>query len=139
MRSESVVAVALALSVSGILYAGEPAPHGGRPPSAGPATAPSGGTGSKSLQEGVDVGAPGNVVTAAEGAVMGGSDVDADGFVSKAEAEKNGELAKQFTRLDVNRDGKLDETEFNRFTPSKSAVSGTAPVTPADARDKKAK
>lgn len=114
-------------------------PHGGRPPSAGDGTAPEGGTGSKAMKEGTQIGAPGNVVTAAEGSVMTGHDVDADGFISKDEAARNGDLKQQFAKLDANRDGKLDETEFKAFTPSKSAVTGATPSTTQDAAGKKAK
>ncbi len=122
------IALTLAAAGTGWVFAADPEPHGGRPPAAGAGNTVEGGTGSKSMDEGTQAGAPGNVVTAAEGTVMTGQDVDADGYISKAEAAKNGDLAKQFAKLDANRDGKLDETEFKGFTPGTSAVTGAAPV-----------
>lgn len=130
----AVLALTLVGTV-GIAQAAETDAHGGRPPTAG--AGPQGGTGSKTHMEGTQAGAPGNIVTAAEGTVMGGHDVDADGFISKAEAAKNGDLLKSFAKLDANRDDKLDEKEFAAFVPSTSATTGTAPVNPADARKPK--
>jgi len=136
MKSTLILAAAAAALMAGAATAAGPEPHGGRPPSAGEGVTSHGGTGSKSMQEGTQPGAPGNVVTAAEGSVMGGNDVDADGYVSKTEAQKNGDLAKQFSKLDANADGKLDESEFKGFTPSVSAVSGAAPNNAKDAKGK---
>lgn len=121
----------------GAVHAANAESHGGRPPTAG--TGVQGGTGSESMKEGTQIGAPGNIVTAAEGTVMTGHDADADGYISKSEAAKNGSLAKQFAKLDLNQDAKLDEKEFQTFTPDASAVTGNAPVHPKDAETKKMK
>lgn len=136
MKLHLLIGTAVLLSAASHLVNAEDG-HGGRPPAAGEGTAQTGGTGSKSMNEGVQPGAPGNIVTAAEGTVMSGHDIDADGFVSKSEAAKNGDLAKQFAKLDANRDGKLDGREFGTFTPSESAATGAAPVNSKDASSRK--
>lgn len=137
MKNTLVVTAAISMLFAGVTFGAGQDSHGGRPPSAGDAASKEGGTGSKAMNEGTQAGAPGNVVTAAEGSVMTGHDVDADGYVSKMEAQKNGDLAKQFAKLDLNADGKLDESEFKGFTPSVSAVTGTAPHDAKDAKVKK--
>jgi len=42
-------------------------------------------------------------------------DADHDGTISKKEAAKDKALSKQFSKLDINRDGKLDVGEFAKF------------------------
>jgi hypothetical protein len=135
----SLIIAATLFASSGFAHAADPGSHGGHPPTAGAVTDIEGGTGSKSMKEGTQAGAPGNIVTNAEATVMTGHDGDADGYISKAEAAKNGELAKRFAKLDTNGDGKLDESEFKAFTPGTSAVTGTAPVHAKDASKSTAK
>ncbi len=50
-------------------------------------------------------------------------DKDKDSMVSKDEAKKNKELAKQFDSLDTNKDGKLDQAEFSAFEAAQSSKS----------------
>lgn len=64
-------------------------------------------------------------VTAAAG--MGDLDQNKDGAVSKNEAKKNKALFKQWSKLDVNKDGKLDQGEFAAFE-SGGASSGSTPA-----------
>ena len=71
-------------------------------------------------------------------------DKDADGKISKTEAGSNPELAKQFDKLDANKDGNLDQAEFAKFEAkgkatgktsgktSSSKGAGTAPATSDD-------
>lgn len=42
-------------------------------------------------------------------------DTDGDGIVSKKEAAKNNDVKKQWSKLDTNKDGKLDTMEFSQF------------------------
>jgi hypothetical protein len=46
-------------------------------------------------------------------------DSDNDGWVSRTEAESVPDLAKHFDRYDLNRDGKLDRGEFDRYAARK--------------------
>ena len=42
-------------------------------------------------------------------------DSDHDGWISRQEAESVPDLAKDFDQYDLNRDGKLDRSEFDRY------------------------
>lgn len=63
--------------------------------------------------------APGSSSTSAPAETSGGEfsklDADGDGIVSKREAGKNNDVKKQWSKLDTNRDGKLDSMEFSQF------------------------
>jgi hypothetical protein len=122
----ALISLSLSLCVCGNTVAADP--HQGRPPSGG-----TGSPGAETLDEGTQAGAPGNIVTATEGTVLQAQDGNSDGFVDREEARSNGDLARQFARLDTNHDQRLDAGEFQAYTPAASAVTGTAPTTPRDA------
>lgn len=62
-----------------------------------------------------------------------GIDKNTDGAITKAEAQasKNPDLAKQFSKLDKNHDGKLDAGEFAQFQASGSLTTPTPPSPPS--------
>lgn len=137
MKCRSLLAGATLLAtfaISSFGHAADAQRHQGRLPSGG-----TGAPGAETLDEGAQVGAPGNIVTATEGTALQAYDVDSNAKVSVSEASTNGELSKQFARLDANQDEMLDADEFKMFTPTKSAVSGTAPTTIQDAKESKAR
>ncbi len=45
-------------------------------------------------------------------------DVDGDGFITRAEATKIPGIAERFAKFNVNRDGKLDRSEFAALVAS---------------------
>jgi Ca2+-binding EF-hand superfamily protein len=49
-------------------------------------------------------------------------DTNKDGAVSKSEAAAAPDIAKEFSKLDKNHDGKLDETEFSKHKSSTSTT-----------------
>jgi hypothetical protein len=49
------------------------------------------------------------------------SDNNSDGKISKSEAAGDSKLAKQFDKLDANKDGNLDQAEFAKFEASGKA------------------
>ena len=68
-------------------------------------------------------GVPGVDVDANVNADMMGTDTNSDGKISKSEAASNKDLAKQFDKLDANKDGNLSQPEFAKFEASGSAGS----------------
>lgn len=141
---KTLVLAAAALYLSGaanlVLAADDPKDHdnhasdGARVPSGG--QGPQGGTGSKPMSEGTQVGAPGNIVTATQSTMMRSHDQDGDGMINLEEAAKDPGLKKAFGKLDANQDSRLDETEFARYEVKESAVTGAAPVKPVDPKAK---
>jgi hypothetical protein len=66
-------------------------------------------------------GVPGVDVDVNASASMAKSDKNSDGKISKSEAAADQKLAKQFDKLDANKDGNLDQAEFAKFEASGSA------------------
>ena len=74
---------------------------------------------------GVDVNANG---TASANLKAPLADTNSDGKITRSEASSNPELAKQFSKLDTNKDGSLDMAEYAKFEASdKPATSGKSP------------
>lgn len=44
-----------------------------------------------------------------------GLDINQDGYISRDEANKDMQLSKNWTAVDINKDGKLEESEFSAF------------------------
>lgn len=131
MNKLILAAVSLFLSTAAVSVTADD--HGASPdrkPSSG--SGPQGGTGSKPMSEGLQVGAPGNIVTSAESSVMRSHDKDNDGVISADEASKDKSLNEVFATLDTNADGHLDAIEFDRYQIKDSAVTGAAPTRPPD-------
>lgn len=74
---------------------------------------------SDTLSPGRQSGAPGTVVETESPAMPAAGfsklDADGDGMISRSEGKKNKDVAKSWTQLDLNRDGKLDSMEFSQF------------------------
>lgn len=73
--------------------------------------------------------APGPADPAKDPASLERLDANNDGRITKAEAQKDPELARRFSELDTDRSGKLDRGEFARFE-----VGGETSPTDARAR-----
>jgi hypothetical protein len=71
-------------------------------------------------------GVPGVDVNVNASAGMVKSDKNSDGKISKSEAASDAKLAKQFDKLDANKDGNLDQAEFAKFEASGSASGGAS-------------
>lgn len=56
-------------------------------------------------------------------------DTNHDGVISRDEAKKAPEVSKEFTKLDANKDSKLDQAEFSALetAPSEGAPKGGMP------------
>ena len=70
-----------------------------------------------------DQGVPGVDVDTNVNVDMMSTDKNSDGKISKSEAAGNKDLAKQFDKLDANKDGNLNQAEFAKFEASGSAGS----------------
>ena len=114
MRKINLIALVATLVSGAALAQGMPTS-----PSTGPSTSsPS----TSSPSSGTSAGGSGYLSSpsSSSSAATGGDkftklDKDTDGMVSKVEAKKDKDLAKQFDTLDSNKDGKLDQAEFSAF------------------------
>lgn len=70
----------------------------------------------------------GSDAAASAGADLTTLDTDHDGTVSKKEAAKNKDLNKKFSKLDTNKDGKLDSAEFSMFEAPAADAGSSAPA-----------
>lgn len=52
------------------------------------------------------------------------ADKNSDGKITKSEAASNPELSKQFAKLDTNKDGSLDMSEYAKFEATAGATGG---------------
>ena len=75
--------------------------------------------------------------SAGSASVLKSLDTNNDGFVSRDEAKKSTDIDKQFSQLDLDRDGKLSQAELNTAgspaaggTPPKASMGGSTPSTP---------
>jgi hypothetical protein len=63
------------------------------------------------------------------------ADKNSDGKITKSEASGNKELTKQFTKLDTNKDGSLDMSEYAAFEASASGDNKSNPDVPGTTDD----
>lgn len=104
MLSKSLLAAAVALSLSGAAFAANETRSSTVSPGAASATDPA-------------RSAPATPDTSAnpDSREFFKLDADGDGTLSKKEAAKNKSIQKQWSKLDANKDGKLDTLEFSQF------------------------
>jgi hypothetical protein len=77
------------------------------------------------LAAGQDRGVPGADVDVNATMDMSSVDKNSDGKITKSEASSNKDLSGQFSKLDTNKDGSLDQGEFAKFE-AKGSAGGTS-------------